>query len=68
MFVKAEEDEVEDEGVEEDEGVVEDEPISEDEEVIWRFFSAKFFKNDIEIQGKPLKKSILYLSSHFWKI
>ena len=34
LFVKAEEDEVEDEGVEEDEGVVEDEPISEDDEVI----------------------------------
>merc|ERR1711971_78519 len=32
LFVKAEEDEVEDEGVEEDEGVVEDEPISEDDE------------------------------------
>jgi len=34
LFVKAEEDEVEDEGVEEDDGVVEDETITEDEEEI----------------------------------
>ena len=60
MFVKAEEDEVEDEGVVEDEEIAEDEPISEDDEVctIIYFFSFKLVEFSLKSSLKIIQKTV----------